>query len=198
MTNKSTLLLIFTIAMLCLAIGWMTGSKTKPVKNTKEETANGMVSKIEKVFKLVATEGNVSEIYDYKEYNYYDIPLFRKKMLIRVNAKVLVGYDFENAHFSIDEANRIITLDSLLPPQVLAIDHDLDYYDIQEGAFNSFTEKEMTELAEKAKEFAIATAEDSDLFNSAEEQKKELFEMISLACLAMGWEFKTSTTILPN
>lgn len=196
MKNKSIFIPIIIIAILAGIVGWMLGKKNSTPVITSTETSSGIVNKIEKVFKLVASEGNVSEIYDYKDYDYYDIPIFRKKMLVRVNAKVLIGYDFEKVKFSIDEINKTIRLDSMQSPEILAIDHNLDYYDIQEGTFNSFTEKEMTELAERAKQFAAKTAEESQLYASAEDQKEELLEMIQLASTAFGWKFEYSENVL--
>jgi len=182
------LLSIILLALLCLIGGWYYGLKTNLSKIHKEENVSVTLDRIEKVFKLVATEGNVSEIYDYKDYMYYDIGLFRKKVLVRVNAKILVGYDFEKVKLITDEESRTITIDSLPPPEILAIDHNLDYYDIQEGTFNNFDEAELSEINKRAKEYAASVAEDSDLFKQAEEQREELLEMLSLASQTMGWE----------
>lgn len=182
------LLSAILIALLCLIGGWYYGVKTNLSKIHKEENVTVTMDRIEKVFKLVATEGNVSEIYDYKDYMYYDIGLFRKKVLVRVNAKILVGFDFEKANIKANEEARTITIDSLPIAEILAIDHNLDYYDIQEGTFNNFDEAELSEINKRAKEYAASVAEDSELFQQAEEQKDELIEMLTLACQAMGWE----------
>jgi len=151
-----------------------------------------MLEKIQKVFKFVAAEGEISEIYDYKDYQYYDISPLRKKILVRVNAKVLVGYDFEKASFKIDDSTRTITIDSIGPAEVLAIDHDLDYYDIQEGTFNYFSEEELNEINEKAKNYAASIVKDSDLYKVAAEQKDDLIDMMRVAASSAGWEVVVS------
>lgn len=195
MKKLVSVLSIVLCILLALIAGWYYGTKSSLSKLQVEENAVVTMERIQKVFKLVATEGKVSEIYDYKDYMYYDIGLFRKKILVRVNANILVGYDFEQAVLRIDEASRTIYLDSIPEPDILAIDHTLDYYDIQEGTFNNFSEKELTEINKKAKEYVSAVAEDSDIYQQAEEQKDELLEMLSLACTAMGWDFIISDTV---
>jgi len=187
MKTRNIIFVLFSILLAAL-IGWYVGFKKQFGAPEVTENSAVMLEKIQKVFKFVAAEGEISEIYDYKDYQYYDISPLRKKILVRVNAKVLVGYDFEKANFTIDEATRTITIDSLGPAEVLAIDHDLDYYDIQEGTFNYFSEEELNEINEKAKNYAASIVKDSDLFNVAAEQKDDLIDMMTVTATAAGWE----------
>jgi len=178
--------------------GWYYGFNERFSVPVVEQNATVVLEKVKKAFKFVAAEGQISDIYDYKEYQYYDISIFRKKLLVRVNATVLVGYNFENAKITVDEENGIVRLDSLGPAEILAIDHDLDYYDIQEGTFNSFTEKELTEISARAKDYASSMVEESELFSIAEEQKQELFEMLETILKSSGWELQVSNNVLKN
>jgi len=187
--NKNFLLIILAI-ILAGTVGWYIGFKKNFGEPQVTESANTMMEKMQKVFKFVAAEGQISEIYDYKDYQYYDISPFRKKILVRVNAKVLVGYDFEKARFTVDDASKTIFIDSIGPAELLAIDHDLDYYDIQEGTFNSFSEQELNEINEKAKNYAAAIVKDSDLFKIAEEQKADLIDMLTVAAQSTGWKIE--------
>ncbi len=190
MKNTKSIILVIVAILLAAAIGWYIGFKKNFGEPQVEETATVMMEKMQKVFKFVAAEGQISEIYDYKDYQYYDISPLRKKILVRVNAKVLVGYDFEKASFRIDDANRTIYIDSIGPAELLAIDHDLDYYDIQEGTFNSFSEQELNDINTKAKKYAAAIVEGSDLFNKAEEQKEDLIDMLRVAAQSTGWRIE--------
>lgn len=189
-----TLLLILAAGF----AGWYYGFKKRVSTPVIEQNATVVLEKIQKAFKFVAAEGEISDIYDYKEYQYYDISIFRKKLLVRVNAKVLVGYNFENAKLTIDEKQGIVRLDSLGPAEILAIDHDLDYYDIQEGTFNTFSEKELTEISAKAKDYASSMVEDSDLYSLAEEQKQDLFDLIETILKGSGWKLHVSDNVLKN
>ena len=197
--NKAKNIIIVLFAILLAAVlGWYVGFKKQWAAPHVTENSTVMLEKIQKVFKFVAAEGEISEIYDYKDYQYYDISPFRKKILVRVNAKVLVGYDFEKASFKINEATRTITIDSIGPAEVLAIDHDLDYYDIQEGTFNYFSEEELNEINEKAKNYAASIVKDSDLFEVANKQKDDLIDMMRVAATSAGWEIQVGEQGIKN
>ncbi|NTW34279.1 MAG: DUF4230 domain-containing protein, partial [Bacteroidetes bacterium] len=68
-----------------------------------------------------------------------DVSFFTKKALIRVKARILAGFDFEKVKISVDEKSKTVTISNIPPPQILSMEHDLDYYDITEGIFNSFS-----------------------------------------------------------
>ena len=173
--------IIIAIIFVAAVLGaWWIGLKTNMFQKYQEESATVMLDKIEKVVKLVAVEGNISEIYDYKDYYSFDIAPFRKKALVRVTAKVSAGYNFEKMEVKIDEEARIITIINFPDAEILSIDHDLDYYDISQGTFNRFTTEDYNKINSRAKEFIAEKAKDSKLLDAAEEQKAELLDMISL------------------
>ncbi len=153
----------------------------------KKEEATVVLKSIQKVSKLVTVEAHLSEVYDYKDYYYYDFFPFRKKVLIRVNASVSAGYDFKGLDITVDEKNHEIRIDSFPNPSIISLDHDLDYYDIQEGTFNSFSEQDLTEIQQRAKDFIEDKAIDSQLLERAVEQKEEYISMLELVVETMGW-----------
>lgn len=151
------------------------------------EQVSTLVERIEKVAKLVTVEGHFSEVYDYKDYYGYDWSIFRKKALIRVKARVLAGYDLKQIAIDADSRNRTITLSRLPRPQILSIDHDLDYYDITEGTFNSFSNTDLNRLNAQAKNYIEEAALKSDLLNQAEQRGKEMLETIRFLVEGQGW-----------
>ena len=154
----------------------------------KEVTSTVLLERVEKVVKLVTVEGNFSEIYDYKHHFIADIWPFRKKALVRINAKVLVGYDFEKMKIEVDEEKKLLTLEEVPAPEILSIEHDMDYYNFENGLFNMITNKDITEMGFEAKDFIAQKAEESDLFAQAEVQREQLFEVLKLAIEASGWQ----------
>lgn len=170
-------------------------SKTWARFSPKEEVkAVVLLERVEKVMKLVTVEGSFSEIYDYKHHLIADIWPFRKKALVRINATVLVGYDFEKVSITTDEENKIISIDNIPSPEILSIEHDMDYYNFENGLFNIITNKDITEMGFEAKKFITDKAKESDLFEKAEEQRKDLFELLEIAVEASGWKLQIGNT----
>ena len=174
--------------------------KSQMFEARKAENTTIVLEKIKKVTKLISVEGQFSELYNYKEsYDYDFFNLFSKKILLRVNAKVSVGYDFEKVNISIDSLNKTVTLNELPQPEILSIDHDLDYYDISEGTFNRFTNDEYNMINKKAKELIITKAKNTSLISTAEEQKKEYISMMEMALQSAGWKLVVKgTKPVPN
>ncbi|NNE27659.1 MAG: DUF4230 domain-containing protein [Saprospiraceae bacterium] len=184
---KKSYLIIIILCLIIAIMGFMWYNSSRLFKSYETSSSEVLLEEVARVFKLVAVEGHVSEIYNYKQYNYWDLPFLRKQALIRVKAKVSVGYDFENVEFIIQEDLRTIRIKSFPDPEILSVDHDLDYYNIQEGVFNSFGADELTTLNDKAKEFIIDLIRQGPLFEEAEAQKETLTELLSTIFDKTGW-----------
>ena len=197
MKNLSRILL-YTLLIAGVAIGGYYFMRLENFgKRQSIEEATVLLEKMRKVSKLVTTEAHLSEIYNYKEYYYYDISPFRKKVLLRVNAKISAGYDFDDLSITIHEKNRTIILDSIPEPRILSVDHEMDYYDLQEGTFNAFTAEELTDIQRRAKKFVEEKAIENRIFDEAENQKNEYLEMLNLLVETMGWKLVvTQETLL--
>ncbi len=184
---KNILLLIMGLALIaCLAFIY-----TKQILIPKRHTIESstiVLEKINKVLKLVTIEGQFSDLSSHEEYYGYNISPLRKKTLIRVNANVLVGYDLEKVELKIDENARKIYIDSFPAPEILSLDDDVEYYDISEGLFVSFSKEDYTSIQKKAKKDIEQIALESGLINSAEEQKEDLISMLHLTLNNIGWE----------
>ncbi|MFZ1748784.1 MAG: DUF4230 domain-containing protein [Saprospiraceae bacterium] len=180
--------LVFGVILLTVGCGIWYYMKYQFIPVTRAENSTIVLEKIKTVTKLISVEGQFSELYDYNEYYKYDIfNLFSKKVLLRVTAKVSVGYDFEKVNISIDSLTRTVTLNELPHSEILSIDHDLDYYDISEGTFNSFTNAEYNMINRKAKELIASKAKNTPLIAAAEKQKKEYLMMMDMALRSAGW-----------
>lgn len=156
------------------------------------ERENGVVllERIKQVAKLVTVEGYFSEIYDYQDYYGYDLSFFRKKALIRVKAKVSVGYDLEKMQITAKPETKTIFISGIPPAEILSIEHDLDYYDVQEGVFNSFSPEDYNKLNANAKEFIRKKALESDLIKTAAVQRNSLLETMKFMAESTGWRLE--------
>jgi hypothetical protein len=155
-----------------------------------QHEATVLLERIQEVAKLVTVEGYFSEIYDYQDYYGYDFGIFRKKALIRVKAKVSFGFDLDKMKIETLPEQKTILISGIPDPELLSIDHDLDYYDVQEGIFNSFSTEDYNKLNANAKNFIQEKALESDLHAKALEQRNHLFEMMQLLVEGAGWQLE--------
>ncbi|MEY4926732.1 MAG: hypothetical protein RI894_1168, partial [Bacteroidota bacterium] len=139
LTTVLVLFVLTFLAGLAVAIKLL-----KPVATVKTEDSKVLLEKVQKVCKLVTVEGTFSDIYSYKDYQYYDVSLFQKKALIVVNAKVLVGVDLTKASFKADHTAKTLTISQIPSAEIMSIDPDMRYYDISEGTFNQFSADELS------------------------------------------------------
>lgn len=187
MKSLKYILLLVVVAAL-VGLSWYAGYKFTHGQAVEKTDVTVVLEKVKKVFKLVTVEGQISEIYTHQDYYTWDIQPFRKKALVRVNAKVLVGYDFEKVVFNVDEESQTISISSFPEAEILSFEHDLDYYDITQGAFNQFTTGDYNLINQKVKEYARTKALESDLLLTAEEQKDEILDMFDIIVGATGWK----------
>lgn len=183
--------LLFFIISLALGAGlgvfaynhWFVKKKLLP-DSTKE--ASILLERIEKVFKVVMAEGYFTEIYNYQQNkNIWNLIKDRKKALLIAKAKVLVGYDFSKMQFHISETDRRIIVDFFPEPEILSMDTDYKFYDIEQGWLNKFQSDDYTSILNEAKVMMNNKAMESDLPRIANNQIQLM--MIQMAT-AMNWK----------
>ena len=163
---------------------------TLKIEEKIEENSTVLLEKIQTVAKLITVEGYFSEVYNYKDYWGYDWGIFRKKALMRVKAKVSVGFDLSKMKIEAIEEEKLVIISQLPQAEILSIDHDMDYYDLKEGTFNSFTEQDYNKLQENAKKYIEAKARESELFDEAQAQGNQMIDLIAFITEAAGWTIK--------
>ncbi len=188
MKSLKNLLIIFLLLGFLASTVFIYYNQVLIPKRHTIESSTIVLEKINKVLKLVTVEGQFSDISKHEEYYGYNISPLRKKTLIRVNAKVLVGYDLDKVEMKIDEGAREIYIEEFPNPEIISLDDDVEYYDISEGLFVSFSKEDYTAIQKKAKKDIEEVALESGLIESAIEQKEELISMIDLTLNSIGWK----------
>lgn len=148
-----------------------------------------VIERIEKVMKLVSVEGHYSELLKYDN-SMFDFPGFRKKALVQVTGKVLVGYDLEKYQINYDEATKVLNIDRFPDPEIIAIETNSKYFDMEQGIFNSFSKEELTSIDKKSKDLIRQKALQDQLIQSAEEQKNDLLQLVLEPLILSGWTVK--------
>ncbi|PHI20489.1 hypothetical protein CEQ90_06980 [Lewinellaceae bacterium SD302] len=191
-----SLLLAFGLGILSY-VSWQ--SSRAPETSRVEATI--LLERIKEVMKLVTIEGSVSEIYNEtmrREVTLY-LPLptnfaFDKKATVQVSGKVLVGYNLEELVLEIDDTEKTLTISNLPEPEILAIDHELAYRNLEESWFNTFSAADYTALNQSAKRLLREKAADSELMIRAREQGLGMIESVRQLAEAAGLE----VVVVPN
>jgi hypothetical protein len=153
-----------------------------------------LLKKVEQVCKLVTVEGAFSEIYNeqnIKSFTIY-VPLpsvwrFSKEAILQVEGKVLVGYDMKDIKVEADSARKVLRLSNIPEPEILSIDHDISYRNIEESYFNSFKAEDYTNLNKNAKAVLRQKAEESGLLEEAAKQGNQMLDVIAFMAKGAGW-----------
>lgn len=154
-----------------------------------------LLEKVKQVLQLVTLEGNFSELYNEENYRNFTIYLplpstwrFSKSAMMQVQGKVLVGYNLENVAITLDSTERVMRISDLPEPEILAIDHQVVYRDLEESFFNSFSPNDYTQLNRNAKEVLRKKAYESGLLDEAKAQGNAVLESIEYMARAVGYQ----------
>lgn len=176
-TGNGMMILVMLVLGLLLGgvIAFLTGNKFKSEPPVIKESSHTITESMRKVFKIVSAEGHFNEIYNYEEssklFNF--IPQ-KKKALVIVSAKVLVGYDFEKLKWEVDEINKKVRLTEFPAPEILSTETDYKYYNIEEQFFNLFSKDDLARIQQNSKQQVIEAARKSHLPEVAAEQMRTL------------------------
>ena len=148
----------------------------------RTESSHTVMESMQKVFKIVTAEGHFNEIYDYKETS----KLFKfipstKKALVIIKGKVHLGYDFAKAKWEIDEDNKKIKLIHFPEPELLSLDTDYEYYNIEEQFYNLFSKEDLANIQREGKNQIRIAAMKSHLPQTAAEQIELVIKELLMA-----------------
>lgn len=192
--TKKLIILIGIVAAFGLGVWltqWFYQSKQKEISSAQSTI---LLDKVKDVLKLVTVEANFNELYNETKTRpvtlYLPLPStfsFSKKAILEVQGKVMVGFDLEKVTISADSTNRILTLSNLPEPEILSIDHQVQYRNLEESFFNSFSAEDYTSLNHNAKEMLRQKVEESDLMEKARGQGNQMIDVIRFMAESLGW-----------
>jgi hypothetical protein len=149
-----------------------------------------LLEKIKQVCKLITVEGEFSEIFTHRDQKnlFFKLLQMEKKALLIVKAKVMIGFDLTKINIEINTSKKQVNLSQFPEPEILSIDNDLEYYDIQKGIINKFSETDLTNMNKKSKEFIREKVENSHLMLIAKNQANDTVSLIRQLIESVGWE----------
>lgn len=193
--------LIFILAMLIGGVAawqifnWYYAKKFKSPKQDVTVESHILLERIEKVFKVVLAEGYFTEIYDHNtKKDFFGIFKTNSKALVVAKAKVSVGYDFAKMKFRRDHNTRTLVIEHFADPEIIAIDTDYKFYDINQGILNKFDNEDYTAILAEAKKLMQEKAQESELPQIAQKQVQLMMQQL---CASSGWQLEQEKVLEP-
>jgi len=162
----------------------------KKSKELTEHQSTVLLEKIKSVCKLISVEGDFAEIYKYENTKEHFMSLVssKKKALIVINAKAQIGYNLQKIFMHADNEKKKIILTNFPEPEVISIEPELEFYDIQNGLFNTFTPNDLTSLNKEAKKHILEKIPESGLMDTARREALEAVLLIEKIVETIGWK----------
>ena len=162
-------------------------------KHETIEQSDMLLERLRSVKKLVTVEGDYLETYSFKDVWGIDYSPFTKRASVKVKATVLAGYNLNNISLVLDVETRTVVINNLPKAQILAIDHSIQFQNLQQGFFNSFTESDFTRINERSKNLIRIQAANSELMTRAEAEGRQILEVLELIATEAGWTVEIRT-----
>jgi len=157
---------------------------------TEDTSAEVLLNSIEDVINISLIESTFSEVYTHKDYWKFDMSPFQKQIIVKVKAKVGVGFDLSQLKTYVDRESKSIHLTNIPPPKIIYIDDTMDYYNISEGWFNEFTSEDYTKVDAETRNKIQSIVESSSLFDDANVRLYENLNIINNLANELGWSVK--------
>lgn len=180
MTNGTTLMLLgFVFGGIIVFLLFKLRLKSQPTQSVSSHT---VVESMRRVFKIVFAEGQFQEILNYKDSRKLlkFIPA-TKKALVIIRAKVLVGYNFEKCRWELDEESKTIKITYFPEPEILSIEPDFNYYQIEEDLFSVFNRYDLEKIQQEGKKQIENAALQSGLKQIAADQMQTVLTEVLTA-----------------
>jgi len=174
--------------------------RSRKNKSITEQQSVILVEKIKNVCKLVSVEGDFSEIYEYKnvEKLFLNLVETKKKAIVKVKAKALIGYDLKKIHVVPNNNSKTISIKNFPEAEVLSVETDIEYYDKSEHVFNRFKEEDLTTINKEAKQVIVDKIPESGLLESANKEALEAIGIIKSIVETVGWKLDIESLELPQ
>ncbi len=162
-----------------LAFGIWYSRRLSRTQVSVKESSQTMLESVKKVFKIVLVEGQFSDIYDYEETEkILGLIPSTKKALVMNTSNVMLGFDVNKCIWEVDEEQKILRIVQFPDPEILSMDTDIKYYNMENGIFNRFDKDDYQIIQNNVKTQVKNAVEASDLPQLAQEQIKVLLQEV--------------------
>lgn len=207
MKNRSIVFAALGSLILCIAllILLLTGerspfSQSPALVKERNVEVHELEQDVRAILKLVVVQAAYEEYFSEKDAKVIPNLLgklgFGKKALLLVKGNVTVGYRFGGDAIITDPSLRTITLRAPSDPEIIAIEHDVDYLDVDQGLFSKFKKDDLTAINLKGKQRIQEKAARSDLFKRARAERDEVVAVVGRFVASSGWTLVVDSMML--
>lgn len=152
---------------------------------------------LKNVGKLIVTEGNFTQLHTYEDSKkyYFDALTFKKKALVKVDAKALVSYDLKQMEVRVDTAARKVIV-NFIPEPELTIVPNIEYYDIEAGIFNDFDADALNSISKKVTDSITNMAKTGPIMSNARNRLISELHQIYVLTASMGWTLEYQNKVI--
>jgi hypothetical protein len=111
---------------------------------------------------------------------------------------VLIGFDLAKINIEMKPEQKKVVISHFPDPEILGMETDLEYYDVQKGMINKFSELDLNKVNKKSKEFIREKIEQSYLFDIARNQATDTMGVIHQLIDSVGWSLEAEEIKLPR
>ena len=97
-----------------------------------------------------------------------------------------------------DVPTKTLRLSNIPPPNIISIEPEISFYDIDNGVFNQFSPEDYTRLNKKAVEVIREQALKSAFMQTVNEQGSKNFEALRLLTTSLGWQLVFENAAFKN
>ncbi len=167
------------IGGLLTTVIWMAIGRRNNKQIVTRESSHTVVESVKKVFKIVLVEGQFSDIYSYEEtQKMLGLIPSTKKALVMNKSKVMIGFDFNKCVWEVDEEGQTLNIIEFPEPEILSMDTDLKYYNMENGLFNKFDADDYAAIQDNVKKQIKQAVHASDLPQLARDQISILLQEV--------------------
>src|SRR5690606_36570157 len=159
-----------------------------------------LLDKIKQVCKLITVEGEFSEVFAHRDGKsmFFKLLQMEKQALLIVEAKVLIGFNLTKNNIEMQHEKKRQGATHYPDQEVVSMDTDLEFYDVQKGIIHKFSELDFTNINAKSKEFMREKIEQSYLFDIARNQAADTVAIIRQLIDSVGWALVAEDLVLPQ
>ncbi len=185
------LVLFLASLLLAFATGWLGHMLWLAQSAPKIEQQVVLIEgQVRKIAQLATVERRYNEFFNHKEVGYIDFPAFNKSVILRANARVVMGFDLEGIRIEADEQTKTLTVYDWPEPKELSFEMQTQYFDLEQGWFNGFEGQELNAVSAELEKRLREKIDYQPLRKASYEQTDDLLSVVRDQLALTGWTLK--------